>query len=231
MPTNFTQCRLDYSNPSADDIAKYGWAGPVDYIPPNATTQISFDGCQALCGHDSQLYPWGQQSSTITTWVLPVVGILLQAPFNSNAFRETIFSLARWVGSPMASLSYILWNIKVSGKCALLVDLSVEYNQSNTEDYLSIRDSFYLLITMNQYTMKATVRQKKEAEGLLRIALFSKELRLLKPGCSPEPVAYRTPLAASLGVQANGQSRLESEKELDRLRQALARELRLKRRR
>jgi hypothetical protein len=232
MPTNLTQCRLDYSNPSADDIARYGWSGPVKYIPRNATTQISFDGCQALCGTGSQLYPWGQQSSTITTWVLPVVGIILQAPFNSNAFWETVFSIARWIGSPVASLSYILWNIKVSGKCALIVDLALKYeNKSDGENFLSIRDSFYLLITMNQYTMKDTVRQKKEAEGLLRIALFSKDLRLLKPGCKPEKVTYRTSLANTLTIQANGQPRLESKEELERLRQALARELRLKRRR
>ena len=232
MPTNFTQCRLDYSNLSADDIAKYGWAGPTKYIAWNESTQISLPGCHALCGHGSQLYPWGQQSSTITTWVLPIVGILLQAPFNSNAFLETVFSLARWIGSPMASLSYILWNIKVSGKCALIVDLALRYeNESNGEDFLSIRDSFYLLITMNQYTMKDTVRQQKQAEGLLRIALFSKELRLLKPKCLPEKFTYHTPLANSLRFQANGQSRLESKEELNRLRQSLARELRLKRRR
>lgn len=147
MRTNLTQCRLNYIDPSADDIAKYGWAGPIKYIPRNRTTQISFDGCETLCGSGSQLYPWGQVSSTITTWVLPIVGILVQAPFNSNAFRETIFSLARWIGSPMASLSYILWNIKVSGKCALLVDLAAEYGDgSDNKNFLSIRDSFLSLI-------------------------------------------------------------------------------------
>jgi len=241
MRTNLTQCRLDYSNPSAEDISKYGWTGPVRYISRNETTQISTYGCETLCGTGSDWYPWGQQSSTITTWILPIVGILLQAPFNSNAFFETVFSLARWIGSPMASLSYILWNIKVSGKCALLVDLAAEYeDESNGPDFLSIRDSFYLLITMNQYTMKDHVRQKKEAEDLLRIALFSKDLRLLRPGCRPDSDIYRTWLANSLGaqppqpaLQVNGQSppRLESKEELNRLRQSLATELRMKRRR
>jgi hypothetical protein len=246
MPTNLTQCRLDYSNPSADDIARYGWSGPVKYIPRNATTQISFNGCETLCGTGSQLYPWGQVSSTITTWVLPVVGILVQAPFNSNAFWETIFSLARWIGSPMASFSYILWNIKVSGKCALLVDLAVEYgDESNNEDFLSIRDSFYLLMTMNQYTMKQDVLQKKEAEGLLRIALFSKDLRLLKPNLDPISEIYRDYLRrAEPGPQVPlgkpgqvpiGPSRpdeeLEKKEVLEQLRQSLASDLRFARRR
>lgn len=56
----------------------------------------------------------------ITTWLLPIVGVLLQAPFTSNQFWETMFSLARWVGNPMASLSYVLWNIRVSGRCAMI---------------------------------------------------------------------------------------------------------------
>jgi hypothetical protein len=246
MRTNLTQCRLDYSNPSANDIDKYGWTGPITYIPRNRTTQISFRGCETLCGSGSDLYPWGQVSSTITTWVLPIVGILVQAPFNSNAFWETIFSLARWIGSPMASLSYILWNIKVSGKCALLVDLAAEYGDgSNNENFLSIRDSFYLLMTMNQYTMKEHVLQKKEAEGLLRIALFSKDLRLLKPGVDPDSEIYRAYLRRAdpnpqlyweePGQVPIGPSRseedLESVDKLNQLRQSLASELRAKRRR
>jgi len=251
MPTNLTQCRLNYSNPSAEDISKYGWSGPVRYIKPNATTQISTHGCLTLCGTGSYWYPWGQVSSTITTWVLPVVGILLQAPFNSNAFVETLFSLARWVGSPMASLSYILWNIKVSGKCALLVDLAAKYgDKSDNENFLSIRDSFYLLMTMNQYTMKEDVLQKKEAECLLRIALFSKDLRLLKPECEPVSEIYRAylrraeptpgPSWEEPGLLVNGRKPIvpprpdddmESKEQLNLLRQSLASELRAKRRR
>lgn len=41
-----------------------------------------------------------------------------------------------------------------------------------------IRDSFYILLTMNQYTMNPRGVEQKEAEGLLRIVLFSRNLRL-----------------------------------------------------
>jgi len=251
MRTNLTQCRLDYQNPTAADIQKYGWHHEVFQIPKNETTQISTYGCEELCGRGNDWYPWEQQASTITTWVLPVVGILLQAPFTSNAFWETIFSMARWVGSPMASLSYILWNIKVSGKCALLVDLATPFDETIVEqstDFASIRDSFYLLMTMNQYTMKDHVRQRKEAEGLLRIALFSKDLRLLKLGHTPEGLVPRasmdTPVMLgpgwSPGFTVNGQatpepprpdSDMEAVEQLNQLRQDLAYELRAKRRR
>ncbi|KAL1586450.1 hypothetical protein WHR41_05232 [Cladosporium halotolerans] len=251
MRTNFTQCRLVYENPSADYIRQYGWTGDVVQIPKNATTQISTYGCRSLCGTGNDWYKWEQQASTMTTWVLPVVGILLQAPFTSNAFWETIFSLARWVGSPMASLSYILWNIKVSGKCALLVDLATPYGTHVTDkdtDFSKIRDSFYLLMTMNQYTMKEHVRQKKEAEGLLRIALFSKDLRLLKVGQAPEGEVPRASFEGTgpPGGQwapvftVNGQNTpdpprpdadMESAEYLTLLRQQLADDLRAKRRR
>lgn len=251
MRTNFTECRLAYENPSEEYISKYGWTGDVVQIPRNRTTQISTFGCETLCGTGNDWYKWESQAQTMTTWVLPVVGILLQAPFTSNAFWETIFSLARWVGSPMASLSYILWNIKVSGKCALLVDLATPFNTNITDhdtDFSQIRDSFYLLMTMNQYTMKERARQKKEAEGLLRIVLFSKDLRLLKPGRAPEGEVPRASFEGSVSQETdwrpvftvNGQttpdpprpdSDLESADCLGLLRQELAEDLRAKRRR
>jgi hypothetical protein len=119
----------------------------------------------------------------ITTWILPVIGTLLQAPFESNATRRTLLAITRWVGSPIASLSYVLWNIKVSAKAALMVDMAVKYNDTPEPetDFESMRDSMYLLLVMNQYTLKPAAMSKglqKEAEGLLRITLFSKDLVL-----------------------------------------------------
>ena len=45
-------------------------------------------------------------------------------------------------------------------------------------DFAHFRDSFYILTAMNQYSMKAKESLKKEAEGLLRIALFTKVLKM-----------------------------------------------------
>jgi hypothetical protein len=52
-----------------------------------------------------------------------------------------------------------------------------EYPARKT-DFGSFRDSFYILTVMNQYSMKRSASIQKEAEGLLRIALFSKDLKL-----------------------------------------------------
>ncbi|KAK6440151.1 hypothetical protein LTR95_003625 [Oleoguttula sp. CCFEE 5521] len=247
MRTNFTQCAADYAKADASTIALYGWTGNVVQIPKNETTQISTWGCHQICGSGNDWYEWSQVSNTITTWVLPVVGIILQAPFVSNAFWETVFSLSRWLGSPMASLAYIFWNIKVSGKCALLVDLAVPYDHKVTDgrvtdsdqNFLSIRDSFYLLMTMNQFTMRPLVREKKGAEALLRVVLFSKDLRLLRPGKEPQgrfaPALFdvvpgqfgvRTPAPVANTITFGPDDNLEPEGELNRLRQGLAQKFR-----
>ncbi|QDS77203.1 hypothetical protein FKW77_002639 [Venturia effusa] len=179
--TNFTQCAEQYlGNPSL--IARWNYTGPVRLVQPNPSTQITYAGCKALCGTGNDWYPWAISSSFITTWVLPLLGNLLQAPFESNAFWRTIKLIARYLGSPMASLTYILWKIEVSGKCALFVDMAIPYDgavPNENHDFASIRDSFYLLMNINQYGMKPGISLTKEAEGLLRIMLFGKDLRLL----------------------------------------------------
>lgn len=177
---NFTECAIRYkSNTTLQN--EWGWKGPVVMIDKNITKQISRAGCVHVCGSGADYYPWEDASGTITTWILPVVGTLLQAPFESNATKRTLLAITRWCGSPIASLSYVLWNIKVSAKAAVMVDMAVKYDETPKleSDFGSIRDSMYLLMTMNQYTLKnEVVASSKEAEDLLRIVLFSKDLKL-----------------------------------------------------
>lgn len=152
------------------------YIGPIVGFNPNYTERLNFisvGGCRKLCGTGVRYYPWFQISSTITTWVLPIMGTFLQAPFEGNHFRGTLYAIVRWAGSPIASLSYILWNIKIIRKCALLSDMSTSF-----KDYLTgrhaqdIRDSLYILSVMNQYTFKRGI-DVAEAAKLLRIALFA----------------------------------------------------------
>lgn len=62
-----------------------------------------------------------------------------------------------------------------------IVDMSVPYNTTPPpdSDFASMRDSFYILMNLNQYKMKPVISMTREAEGLLRIALFSADLPLL----------------------------------------------------
>ncbi|KAF1985317.1 hypothetical protein K402DRAFT_304625, partial [Aulographum hederae CBS 113979] len=182
---NFTQCGLEYVN-NPEFQSRWNYSGRVLLIPPNPHTQITSAGCSAVCGNGIDWYEWSVSSNFITTWVLPILGTLLQAPFESNAFWNTVKATCRWVGSPMASMECILWNIEVSGKCALfgqsLVDMATPYEgplPPEESDFGCMRDSFYILMNINQYRMKPLVSLTKEAEGLLRIMLFSKDLRLV----------------------------------------------------
>ena len=124
--TNFTECAAFFRNASQDVLDRYAYTGPVYGILRDASIPailITREGCREICGIGNDYYPWAVASSTISTWVLPVIGLLLQAPYESNAFVATLCAMARWVGSPIASLSYILWAIKISGKCTLMVDM------------------------------------------------------------------------------------------------------------
>jgi hypothetical protein len=116
---HFAQCKIKYlENPLL--YSNYTWNGNVIGIKKNPSTQITYKGCLALCGNGNDRYAWSDTSQTITTWLLPIIGMLLQAPFVSNQFWSTALVLARWIGSPMSSLACILWNISVSGKCAMM---------------------------------------------------------------------------------------------------------------
>ncbi|KAF3046168.1 hypothetical protein E8E11_003398 [Didymella keratinophila] len=61
------------------------------------------------------------------------------------------------------------------------VDMAVPYDDRPDQDseFASMRDSFYILMNLKQYKMKSVISMTWEAESLLRIALFSKELKLI----------------------------------------------------
>ncbi len=176
----------------------YGFHGPVhsQSIAPG-TPLLSVDGCKALCGKGSNYHDWQTSASTITTWVLPMVGLLLQAPFESNAKKRTFLAIIRWLGSPIASLSYILWNVRVTAKSSLIVDMCVPYHEfpDADSDFAEIRDSFGILSFMNQYSFDPTC-DTGAGEKLIRVALFSNEMKMTDGG--PSLAQRRRTLADSL---------------------------------
>jgi hypothetical protein len=120
---NFTQCALDFQD-SIERYSNYVYTGPVQGILKKTDLPlITVQGCRELCGAGNEYYDWVDIASTISTWILPVLGLLLQCPFDSNDFRNTLYALARWIGSPVAALAYTLWNIKVTSKTAMMVDM------------------------------------------------------------------------------------------------------------
>ena len=157
---------------------------------------ITLQGCKELCGTGVDYYSWVDASNTMTTWILPIAGLLVQAPYESNKTWQTILSLCRWAGSPIASLSYIFWNIKVTGKCALMIDMATRYEDypEQGSEFSKMRDSLYILCIMNQYSAKLSL-PPIEAEKLLRLALFSNLLPLRGSSNGHDIVDRRTELA------------------------------------
>ncbi|KAI4164139.1 MAG: hypothetical protein LQ342_002103 [Letrouitia transgressa] len=178
---DFEACGNLFKQGANSTYAQYQYHGPVSglYAHNARPLLITVEGCKEICGTGTQYYPWKKSSATITTWVLPVLGLLLQLPFESNAFWPTLWALARWCGSPIATLSYVFWNIKVTSKSAMMIDMSVPHNvvPDQQSDFSQMRDSLYILSVMNQYCFKRGV-SSDAGEKWLRVALFSNSLPL-----------------------------------------------------
>jgi hypothetical protein len=144
MTPKFTAYGIEFTS-NLSLYANYTYNGPALGIWKNsqAPPLITLAGCEALCGTGNEYYGWQTSSSTILTWVVPVIGMLNNAPFESNAFQRTRWVTCRWIGSPIVSLAYILWNIKVTSKCAKLIDMSTPYDviPPTDSDFADIRDS------------------------------------------------------------------------------------------
>lgn len=76
------------------------YQGPVRglYASGEQPPLITNVGCKHLCGTGIKYYPWTEARATITAWILPVLGMFLQLPYESNVFWRTMWLLARWGG-------------------------------------------------------------------------------------------------------------------------------------
>jgi hypothetical protein len=97
---------------------------------PNARL-YTYEGCLKKCGDGYEMYSWSKIADTITTWVLPSIGLLLQAPWESNvpAWRSLLLAF-RWIGNPIASLTCTLWNISVSSSSGSQEEASADVGRS-----------------------------------------------------------------------------------------------------
>lgn len=156
MRPNFTECALEFFSHSSTLYSKYIFNVSTSGLglPDDSARSIlmTWQGCRSLCGTGTDYYTWREASNTITTWVLPIIGLLVQAPYESNQAWQTVLALCRWVGNPIAALSYIFWNIKVTGKCALMVDMATRYDEypGQGTEFSRMRDSLFILSIMNQ---------------------------------------------------------------------------------
>ncbi|EPS36372.1 hypothetical protein H072_10090 [Dactylellina haptotyla CBS 200.50] len=164
------------------------------YGSPDADAQlvaITYTGCVKVCGNH-----WKNDTQTtldlLLDWILPALGLITQMPWESNRNSVTGIWLARWIGSPIAALTFCLWDVKIAGRCSKLVNLSTKYRyrayhsevlraeteaQEERVAFGEARDKFYILLVMNQFELKASAENYLTPEELINAcerALYGK---------------------------------------------------------
>lgn len=102
------------------------WTGTIDGVlaEVNATSQVEqangsllfvrYDKCMETCGESPEYYTWSDSFQTLSTWILPLIGLILQLPFGGDTLWEAIQLVVRCVGNSISSLTSELWNLRVS---------------------------------------------------------------------------------------------------------------------
>ncbi|KAF3929319.1 hypothetical protein AA313_de0209130 [Arthrobotrys entomopaga] len=104
-------------------------------------------------------------------------------PWESNRNSVTGIWLARWIGSPIAALTFCLWDVQIAGKCSKLVSLTTKYrhqkyrsgvirsetvSEEEMAAFKEARDKFYILLVMNQFELKSSAEKYLTPEELVR---------------------------------------------------------------
>jgi len=151
---NFTQCAADFqsifnnsTNETKSDLAKYIWERrPRHLKSTNIPFLMTLDGCYKFCGADPQYYGPYIAFATVTTWILPVLALVTQLPFESSKTNKLhiLQSLLYWCGSPAIAIGTTLFNIHCISKCA-------SYTTLNNRKMNRRNRIFYVLSVLNQY--------------------------------------------------------------------------------
>ena len=133
------------------------------------------------------------------TWSFPILSLAVTASYVSNDSSGTLWASARWFGSPLSALTQTFLSLQAGGKCASIVRLAMEHGVALEEgsDFDEIRDSFYLLGAMNQFTVNEAI-SRLEADSLIRTALFSQKLKRDEEGGELDLVVERKILASKI---------------------------------
>lgn len=163
---NYTQCRqkvidlLTNSGNSTldpngtiitDEFPDPIYHGSIRGFNTKAATRpltLTAAGCLDVCGSGAQLNNVIDAFSILTTWVLPVVALLTQLPYDSlsDKKRKNLEAFGNWIGAPAAALTTTIWNIHMIQKCRILTELPEEVHMQPL-----LRDSLYVLSCINQY--------------------------------------------------------------------------------
>jgi hypothetical protein len=157
---NLTSCSEKFA--SSPNWQLYGYLSNDTGLPGEQRV-ISRSGCQALCGLGADTYDWMSIANSIATWVFLSLAYSYRLPSKATIPRVRYFRSFDGLDPPSALSPY-------------------NERPSEGSDFSSIRDSFYILAVMNQYTINPKMRIPTHgpdvAEKLLRAALFDEILEV-----------------------------------------------------
>lgn len=156
--TDFAQCASIFTHGSSSNTSYLDsrgnpaiFEGPLRGFKGNSTERplvITEQACIDYCGWDPQFHDVVAAFQVLTTWVLPVLGLMGQLPYESlsrKKWRRNAEAFVNWIGAPGAALTTTLWNILTIGECQALPSLWRGNNDS------IIKDALYILSCINQY--------------------------------------------------------------------------------
>ncbi|RPA78189.1 hypothetical protein BJ508DRAFT_378420 [Ascobolus immersus RN42] len=92
----------------------------------------TYKACKDKCDTKPDYYDWADIMETLGNWILPILGIIVAFPYESNKFFSSILMMMRWLGNPVTCFSIILWNLRVTAKCGKLADMAESKEQFET---------------------------------------------------------------------------------------------------
>jgi hypothetical protein len=103
-------------------------------------------GCYSICGNVPEFNTADDAFQILTTWVLPMLALFSNLPFESLAtkkVRSTLEALVNWIGSPQSAFTTTMFNIFQIRNCQRSIQPG-----NMRQQYI---DSFFVLSCVNQY--------------------------------------------------------------------------------
>jgi hypothetical protein len=124
-----------------------GWPRGLIHSPDiQKPLMLTKTGCYDICGNVPEFNTADDAFQILTTWVLPMLALFSNLPFESlskRKVRSTLEALVNWIGSPQSAFTTTMFNIFQIRNCQRSIqpgDIRQQYV-----------DSFFVLSCVNQY--------------------------------------------------------------------------------
>jgi hypothetical protein len=142
---------------------------------------LTSNGCHAICGNTPEFNTADDAFQILTTWVLPMIALFSNLPFESlskRKMRSTFEALVNWIGSPQSAFTTTMFNIHQIHNC----QRSIRDGEDSDVRQRYV-DSFFVLSCVNQYyyaRYKTRVIKNTDLESLATLWPDEKSAKTIK---------------------------------------------------